>query len=45
MNDKDFYTRLYKFLDDNMGAFVRYPTDIGELNELMMEIGRRKRNA
>lgn len=43
MSDKDFYKRLYEFLANNMGAFVKWTTDIGELNELMMEIEKRKR--
>lgn len=41
MNDKEFYTRLRKFLDDNMPAFTKWNTDVGELNELSMELNRR----
>lgn len=41
MNDKEFYTRLRKFLTDNMGAFIRWNTDIGELNELGIELSYR----
>lgn len=41
MNDKEFYTRLRKFLDNNMGAFINWNTDIGELNELGIELNKR----
>lgn len=41
MTDKEFYIRLRKFLDDNMAAFVKWNTDIGELNELGIELNRR----
>lgn len=41
MEDKEFYTRLRKFLDDNMQAFIKWNTDIGELNELGIELNKR----
>ena len=41
MTDKEFYERLRKFLDNNMGAFFKWNTDIGELNELGMEVNKR----
>lgn len=41
MTDREFYTRLRKFLDDNMGAFIKWNTNIGELNELGMELNAR----
>lgn len=41
MTDKEFYTRLRKFLDSNMGAFIKWNTDIGELNELGIELNKR----
>ena len=41
MTDKEFYIRLRKFLDDNTPAFVKWNTDIGELNELGIELNRR----
>ena len=41
MNDLEFYSKLRRFLDDNMGAFVHWNTDIGELNEIGMEVNRR----
>jgi len=41
MEDKEFYTRLRKSLDDNMGAFAKYNTDIFELNELGIELNKR----
>lgn len=44
MTDLDFYKRMRKFLDDNMGAFVHWNTDIGELNDLGMEINERIKN-
>lgn len=45
MEDKEFYTRLRKFLNDNMGAFAKWNTDIGELNELGIELNHRLNNA
>lgn len=42
MNDLEFYTNLYQFLVDNMGAFAHWPTDVGMLNDLMLEISKRK---
>ena len=44
MTDKEFYTRLRQFLNDNMGAFINWNTDIGELNELGMELNDRIKN-
>ena len=41
MTDKEFYMSLRKFLDDNMGAFAKWNTDIWELNRLGMEINKR----
>ena len=41
MKDKEFYTRLRQFLDDNMGAFIKWNTDICELNELGIELNYR----
>ena len=43
MEDNEFIQRLYKFLDKHLKAFINYPTDIGELNELMMELEHRIR--
>lgn len=43
MTDKEFYTRLRKFLNDNMPAFFKWNTDIGELNDLGMELNERLR--
>lgn len=44
MTNQEFYTRLRKFLNDNMGAFIKWNTDIGELNELGMELNERLNN-
>lgn len=44
MTDKEFYKRLRTFLNDNMGAFAKWNTDIMELNELGMELNERLRN-
>lgn len=41
MTDKEFYTKLRKFLNDNMGAFIKWNTDIGELNGLGIELNKR----
>lgn len=41
MTDKEFYERWQKFMCDNMGAFAKWNTDIGELNELMIELEKR----
>ncbi len=41
MTDKEFYTRLRRFLNDNMLAFAKWNTDISELNELGMELNKR----
>lgn len=41
MQDKEFYTRLRQFLNNNMGAFAKWNTDIYELNQLGIEINRR----
>lgn len=41
MQDKEFYERWQKFMCENMGAFAKWNTDIGELNDLMMELERR----
>ncbi len=44
MNDKEFYTRPRKFLDDNMPAFAKWNTDIYELNMLGIELNERIKN-
>lgn len=41
MLNSEFYERLQKFMIDNMGAFAKWNTDVGELNELMIEISSR----
>ena len=43
MEDKELILRLNDFFTIHMKAFVNYPTDIGELNELLMELERRVR--
>lgn len=41
MTDKEFYTRLRTFLNDNMLAFANWNTDISELNNLGIELNDR----
>ena len=41
MDNLEFYTRWQKFMCANIGAFARWNTDIGELNELMIELEKR----
>lgn len=41
MTDKEFYTRLRRFLNDNMLAFAKWNTDISELNNLGIELNDR----
>lgn len=43
MNNLEFYTRWQKFMSNNMGAFAKWTTDVGELNELMIELSDRIR--
>ena len=44
MTDKEFYTTLRTFLDDNMGAFAKWNTDIFVLNKLGVELNKRIEN-
>ena len=43
MTDKELITRINSFFDKHMGAFINYPTDIGELNIILMELEKRVR--